>query len=667
MLVAVDIETSCGVKGCPGHNTGSANDEQADSGKCKHAVHFIHNKIDIIGVFDGKDYHNFKDDVSKFDAWINANNATFVCHGGKFDVKTLMRKGSTVAMQRYVGDTQCLGACVFNKVSDKWLKSYNDERVLENAKLPKGTRGHRVGSPLSLKTMAPYYLKVAKFWETPGNHNDENYNKLDCIYTYRLHEYLLRVAKEDGTLETYEKYIMPWQKLLVESEYEGVLIDEKLLHQMYAQALIDLEKAANEVHRAVQPCFNSYRENIIQKYTSESEEKCNAYIATRLKNESKQAGVRERYNASLQRRIEALPTKFNLNSPDQMLNILTWAGIDTLVDKRDKDTNEWIEKEGTDKFVLKRAKVKGNEFAAVILKYREKETEARYLKQYIEACVDGRIHCTFSLVGTRTGRMSCSGPNLQNVKGSLRAPFIVADPERYSVYTVDSSQIEPRNIAYLTGDKAMVTLFIQGRDYHNFATKKFFPKETEGIAEADIKKTHVVLRKTAKTGDLSIIYGTGEFTFQTMCLVREEMDIPLEECKKMVDSFRAGMQEVLAWKTRLEHQYKDGVKIRNRFGYPVQANGTKVKQTLFNTYIQGMSSQMIFHASLMARRDGLSKGLDIMPLIWVHDEVVWRIPKGQEADAVKLIDYYMKCYKLDTQHGRVPLDVEGHVADRWMK
>ncbi len=667
MKAACDIETSCGVKGCPGYNEGSA-DATDQEGKCKHALHHKLNKIDIIGVFDGKNYHNFGNDVKAFDDWVESNDADLVFHGGKFDLKTLMSKGSKIRLHRYRGDTQCLGACVFNKVTDKWLKQYNDERSEINATLPKNQGKHRFGTPLSLKTMAPFYLKVPKFWENPATHNDPEYNKLDCIYTYRLDDYLLRVAKEDGTLDTYQNYIIPWQHDLLEAEYEGVLIDEKLLQEMYVNAIREKGKAEDEVHAKVKPAFDSYRLSLIQDLTRDSEQKRDSYIANRIKNESKVPGVRDRYDAALRDRIGKLPTQFNLNSPDQMLKILTWAGINTLVDKKDKETNEWIEKEGTDKFVLKRAKViDKNEFAAVILKYREKDTECRYLKQYIDACVGGRIYCTFNLVGTRTGRLSSSGPNLQNVKGSLRAPFIIADPTKYSVYTVDSSQIEPRLIAYLTGDKQMVTLFMQGRDYHNFATKKFFPTQTQGVAEADIKKAHVVLRKTAKTGDLSIIYGTAEFTFQTMCLVREELHIPLEDCKTMIDSFRGGMTEVLAWKKRLEDSYKNGTKIKNRFGYPVQANGTKIHMTLFNTFIQGQASQMIFHSAHMAKIDLRKKGYDVNFLLLVHDEVVWRFPKGQETVCQNTVDFYMKNYKLDTPHGRVPLDCEGNMGDRWMK
>lgn len=659
-VVSVDIETSCGVQFCPGFGL-------SNSSKCDHAVHFKQNKIEVIGAYDGKDYYLYRD-VQQFDRDRISKGWQIVGHNFKFDYKTLKSKGSTLLPRDIVGDTQLLGACVKNKVDPQWLKNYNEKRKELNEQLPPKQR-HRVGTPLTLKTMAPYYLGIESFWENPTDHTDTEYNRKDCEYTYRLHAKLVDVARQDGVLGFYENYLVPWSKLLAEAEYEGVLIDEKRLHQMYADACRDLVKLEDAIHADLGECFGVYRNSLVDDLRIDSATRLQKYVETRLKDTSKVDAVTARYEESLQKAIKELPDKFNLQSNPQMLKILSWAGIDTTVEKRDKETNEWIEKEGTDKYVLKRAKVRDkNQFATKLLAYREKETEVSYLKQYINACVDGRIHCNFNITGTRTGRLSSSGPNLQNVKGALRIPFIIADPERYSVYTVDASQIEPRVIAYLTADPEMVALFREGRDYHNYATKKFFPKETQGVAEKDVKETHSGLRKTAKIGDLSIIYGTGAHTFQTMCLLREEMDLPIEVCQKMVNDFRNGMKGPMGWKASLDNQYKQGYPIYDRFGFLVQARDDKsVHMTLFNTFVQGMSSRMIFHASLMAFREFCRLGIDARPLLWVHDEVVWRFPKGKEEFCKKVVDRYMTCYKLDTPHGNVPLDVEGNLSSCWQK
>lgn len=659
MLAALDIETSCGVDSCPGYGL-------SNSSKCTHALSHIQNKIDIIGVWDGTGYHIFES-PKELDAARCKNDWQYVGHGLKFDYKTLKAKGSDMLPSHIVGDTQLLAACVFQKIPAKWLKEYNERRKELNADLPPKQR-HRVGTPLSLKTLAPYYLGIAPFWENPVSHDDPEYNRKDCEYTYLLHQKLVDHARTDQTLEFYKSYLVPWQKLLAEAEYEGVLIDENLLYKMYGEAVQELAQIEEKIHEHLDECFGKYRDSLVADLRRDSDERLEKYIETRLKDKSKVEAVTERYEESLTKKIADLPTRFNLASSQQVLKICEWAGIDTIVEKRDKATNEWLEKEGTDKYVLKRAKVAGNDFAAKLLEFRSKETEVSYLKQYINAVCGGRIYCSFSLVGTRTGRLSSSGPNLQNVKGILRAPFIIADPDKYTIYTCDSSQIEPRVIAYLTGDYEMVTLFREGRDYHNYATKKFFPVETRECSESEVKQKYSHLRKTAKIGDLSIIYGTGKYTFQTMCLVREEMAIPLERCEEMVQSFRAGMRGPMGWKKNLEEQYKNGVRIYDRFGFPVQArDDSSVHMTLFNTFVQGMSSRMIFHASLLAFREMCMLGLDAKPLIWVHDEVVWRFPKGKEEECKKIVDRYMTAYTLDTPHGKVPLDVEGNLASCWQK
>lgn len=660
MIASLDLETSCGVKDCPGYGN-------SNSSKCEHAVHHMQNKIDIIGVYDGKTYRIFRE-VPSFDAWRNKASPRFLGHGIKFDYKTLKAHGSGITLREIVGDTQLLGSVVFHKVPASYLKKYNEQRKVLNAALPPKQK-HRDGKPLSLKTMAPFYLGVDAFWENPATHDDPEYNKKDCIYTFDLHAKLLGSAEHDGTLKFYQDKLLPWTKLLAEAEYEGVLIDEPQLHKLYATAIGDTKRLETVVHSTATEAFSAYKKKLIRDLEKDNKTRCDSYISKRLKDKSKSEGVRKRYAESLAERIAQLPTTFNLNSPDQMKVLLGYHGVNMDIEKRDKETNEWIEKEGTDKFVLIRSKVRQKlPIARALLEYRQKNTEVGYLKQYINACVGGRIYCTFNATGTRTGRLSSAGPNLQNVKGVLRGPFIIADPKKYSIYTVDSSQIEPRLVAYYTQDQEMVLLFVEGRDYHNYATKKFFPKETTGCAEKDVKKSHEHLRKTAKIGDLSIIYGTGHYTFQTMCLVREEMDIPLDRCKDMVMSFREGMKGVFGWKKNLEESYNKGHRVFTFMGRPVQArDSSSVHMTLFNTDVQGSASDLVVDASLLARRRFYALGIDAKPLAWIHDEVVWRFPKGKEAFCKATVDYYMKAYKLDTPHGRVPLDCEGKVASCWEK
>lgn len=671
-LASLDLETCCGVPTCPGYRKGAADQDQQE-GKCKHAVHHKLNKIDIIGVWDGGRYYNFKDDVAAFDAATQKMNWEFVFHGGKFDYKTLKSKGSAIDLSRYVGDTNILGAAISRRVSKDYLEWYSEQRSILNEQLPKGSGKHRPGSPLSLKTMAPFYLGVEPFWENPATHDDPEYNKTDCIHTLDLHDYLLQEAEREGTIGYYYEFQLPWLKLIIEAELEGILIDEKLLHTMYAEAQKELAKIEAEVHETIEPCFREYRERQIAQLKTDSMVKCDNYIQKRVKNPAKHRAVRERYFSSLEAKIQKLPTTFNLASNPQMLHILKWAGIDTEIEKRDKATNEWLAKEGADKYVLKRAKVKEkNEFAAVLLKYREKETEVGYLKQYIDAVVDGRIYCSFNLTGTRTGRLSSSGPNLQNIKGALRKPFIFADPDKYDIYPVDASQIEPRLIAYKTAAPELVKLFQDGRDYHNYATHLFF-EETRSTPENEIKKKFPHLRNdVAKHGDLSLLYGTGKFTLQTMILTRAEKWFELDHCGKWCDDFKAGNKTILAWKMGLEEHYKKTHRLYNDFGAPV-VPGSSLFMTLFNGLIQGEASQRIFHASLMAYRDlRFKRKIDVKPLTWVHDEVIWRFPKEHSQLCKKVVDFYMTCYRLDTPYGRVPMKCEGHLGnakngDVWVK
>ncbi len=644
-LAACDIETSCGIPTCPGYRKGGA-DQDEQEGKCKHALHHKRNKIDIIGVWDGQNYFNFKDDVKAFDEATAKHQWVFVFQGGKFDYKSLKSKGSVISLQQYHSDTNLQGAAVSNRVTKEYLEWYSEERGRLNALLPKGSGKHRPGTPLGLKTMAPFYLGVEPFWENPLTHDDPVYNKKDCVYTYDLYWYFMEQMEREGTTNFHFNYQMPWTKLIIEAELEGILMDVPLLMNMYAEAQKELVKLEAGVHAMLGKCFKDWLKD---------------FQLPTLKNKYKREETVMKHLATF--------TQFNLQSNPQMVFILKWCGIDVDVEKRDKATNEWIAKEGADKYVLKRAKVREkNEFAAQLLKYREKETGVSYLKQYIDACHEGRIYCSFNPTGTRSHRLSSSNPNLQNVKGALRKPFKFADPERYYIYPVDSSQIEPRQIAYETCSQPLIKLFQEGRDYHNYATHLFFP-ETRSTPENDIKKKYPELRNdVAKHGDLSLLYGTGAFTLQTMILTRGERHVELEQCETWCDEFRQGTKDILAWKKGLEEEFKKTRRIYNRFGAPV-VPGDSVYMTLFNGLIQGQASQTIFHASLLAFRELWKQ--DCRPLTWVHDEVVWRIPKGRGDEFAnqcrERIDHFMCCFKLETPYGRVPLKCEGKMGNEWEK
>lgn len=655
MIASCDIETCCNVPECPDYN----------KSHCKegHSLHHLLNRITIIGVYDGKDYYNFGDDVEAFDLCVAKKKLELIFHGGKFDYKVLKAKGSKITPKHYFGDTLLLSHAITKNVPETFLKEYNERRLILN--LDKGSK-HRMGTPHSLKVLAPYFIKVQPFWETE-DHNDNEYNKKDCVYTFDLYTVLERISISDDTNTYYRTYLLPWNKLLIEAELEGVLIDVPLLHKMHKEAQEALAEIEEKMHEELEQCYASYLETIILKLEQDSEARFNDYISKRDNVDMEK--TKERYAASLIKKIEKLPKRFNLASPKQMLYILTYFCIDTSISKRNKEDNTYEDSEGTNKLVLKRAKViEENKFAARLLDYREKQTEVRYLEQYIKQTVGDRIYCSFSITGTRTGRLSSSGPNLQNIKGALRAPFIIADFSKYSIYTVDSSQIEPRVIAYLTCDQAMVKLFQDGRDYHNYATHLFFP-ETRTTPENDIKKVHKDLRNNvAKHGDLSILYGTGPETLATMCLVRGERHIELSKAKAWVKEFKDGMSGVLSWKRGLEGYYAKGGEIRDKFGAVVTARDKRsTHMTLFNSLSQGTASKMIFNASLMAQREFWRLRIDAKPLSWVHDEVIWRFPKGREEECQKIVDHYMTCYKLQTPYGRVPLAVEGQLADRWTK
>lgn len=104
------------------------------------------------------------------------NEVEFVGHRTDFDTKFLEISWGVDFNDFTVHDTRILGSLVRQRVPKAFLERYEAMRREANKKLVKG-QIHRKGSPLSLKVMAPWYLKVPPFWETPGNHDNEDYTR----------------------------------------------------------------------------------------------------------------------------------------------------------------------------------------------------------------------------------------------------------------------------------------------------------------------------------------------------------------------------------------------------------------------------------------------------------------------------------------------------------
>jgi len=601
MIVSLDIETKCNV-GC--------------EKKCDHALVPQRATITRIGVY-GK-YNDSKyvfresyrpEEFQNFLDQYKDKNVFYVGQNFKFDLLHLWNAGFRIPLDRWVGDTQLAASLVRDKVPDEFLEEYNALRVEKNKTLPKGY-GHRPGSKFSLKTMAPYFLKVEPFWEDPTNHDNAEYNLLDCEYTFKLWIKFEAEMAALGVLDFFNVRLLPWAKMLFQAEHKGIMLNLGLVDELEKEALLEAHSLKRQIDLAWSEPLALY---------------------------------------------EARTGKeFSLDSPLQLQDFLkTEMGLDI----RDMDGEETSGKE-----VLQRLVSQGREDIKKLLDYRHhKKLATSFYPSYREMQVAGTIHPSYNLSGTRTGRLSCSSPNVQQLPGDLHRLFH-ARPG-HSFICRDLAAIEPRLAAYYTQDRLLCQIMLEDRDFHSLNAILMFDLDCD---EKEVKEKYPQFRKIAKACGLALLYGAGANRIQATAQ-QSGVHISPDKARLIYRNFKAGYFEAFRFKLELDAlAAREGVStfFGRKHWYPRQ---DEIYMKAFNTLIQSSASDLLLAGAHKARTTLSQMNIAATPLLFIHDEVVFEVKDEVAKKAAKVIDDCLTSWVLSTKHGHIPLKVEGKIAGHWAK
>ncbi|MBI3632333.1 MAG: hypothetical protein HY225_02705 [Candidatus Vogelbacteria bacterium] len=301
-----------------------------------------------------------------------------------------------------------------------------------------------------------------------------------------------------------------------------------------------------------------------------------------------------------------------------------------------------------------------------LLKYREIQ---KLLSTYIDPLptqVDknSRLHTSLDQMGTTTGRLSSNNPNLQNIPASgeiakeIRRAF-VATPG-YKIAAFDYSQIEMRVLAWLSGDKALIDIFKNGRDIHSAVASKVF-----GVSESEVTKE---MRRKAKVINFGIIYGMG------VTSLKKNLGSTMEEAQTFYNNFFKQFPKI--------QDYFDKVKNEARTkGYTTTAYGrrryfpminsslpfvrSESERMAVNAPIQGTATADIIKLAMSRVDEKLTKGgliANARLLLQVHDELLYEIKDNHKIDEVVLM---IKHTMETVDRLPVPLVVNVSTGDNW--
>ncbi|MDD5750247.1 MAG: DNA polymerase [Candidatus Pacebacteria bacterium] len=349
--------------------------------------------------------------------------------------------------------------------------------------------------------------------------------------------------------------------------------------------------------------------------------------------------------------------EFNINSPRQVAEILfDKLGLSPLGMRK---TPGGVISTGADE--LKKIK-DTHPVVAFILSHRELSKLKSGFTDSLATMIDpkdGRIHPHFHQLGTETGRMSCSDPNLQNIPvktalgKKIRGCFV---PENGFVFlSADYSQMDFRAAASLSGDEKMLGFLEQGKDIHLMTASLLF-----GIKEKDVSEKQ---RRLAKTLNYGVLYGLGPLGFAN------RTGIPFKEAKQFISQYFETFQGIARFVEKTIAQAREeGFSLtmfgRKRFLPEIDSMDPRIKaqaeRIARNFPVQGTSADImkIAMAGIASKRI-LNKNCRL--LLQLHDELLFEV---KEDEAKKMEKIIMKTMESAADLA-VPLKVETKIGLDW--
>lgn len=634
-LLGLDIETECAVENCQDNS-------------CMHALDPYRARITVIGLTDADNIKRVFRGPDKVQQLVNMLTANpyynFTAHNGKFDVKFLIVHGAPrdLMIARWAHDSSLLAFTHQDKIPQSWLDGYEATR----RELNKTRRGnsHRAAGPHSLKTTAPYYLGVAPFWEAEDHDNDE-YVLKDAEYSLRLTNYMVNKLPADS-LKFYNERYLPWTKNLLDAELAGIRLDIEATENMQVEVANKLAKIEADIDALWAPHFKAWIEKQERELEAIYKEKAEKALA---KSKQPAKAVLQKYDDMLSKaksKIEPL----NIGSPAQ----LTWllrerlhlnpVGLDG-APSTDKEALELLSEQNADVKKLLEAR-------------KLKKLLNAFLPEYLAAQVKGRIHTNFNVTEARTGRLSSSNLNMQQVPGDLHKLF-VADPGHVLI-TRDLSAIEPTVLAYYSEDPQLCKLIIERGDFHSTNAHSMFNLECE---VSEVKKLYPKYRQVSKTVGLAVLYGAGANQVHRTLLQNGLHTFTLADAKAIVYRIRDLYAGVWNFKKELDSEMEQGSIIYNLLGRPIKIQDPQDSyMKSLNTLIQSSASDLLQDAAYK-----IKIWYGYQPLLLVHDEVVFQIPEELADEAAKTIEKTMTSTELRTKFGTIPIKVEGKQSREWEK
>ena len=480
------------------------------------------------------------------------------------------------------------------------------------------------------------------------------YGANDGFKTYALYKFQAQYLREDHPREDFRKmyYVfreveMPLIPLCTDMEMRGVEIRE------------DFAKELSED-------FN--------KEMVEVEAKCDAYV------EQFKQYILDHNNLM---RLTKGTCKINYSSPQQVAALFyDIFKLRSVSRKEPRGTGDKI----IQKFLStakKKDTKKSREFAEFLENYQRFKEIKKLLGTYVDKIPQVKepkinaVYTTYNQYGAKTGRFSSSDTvskiNLQNIPSKeKRIRKIFKARDGYKLVGGDFSQIEPRVLAFLSGDESMINAYKEGKDLYAIMgsqvyqlpyedCREFYP---DGTVNAEGKHR----RTTMKSVLLGIMYERGATA------IGEQFNKSAEWAQQLIDNFYKSFPKINQYRLKIEN-------MAETYGYVTTITGRKRRlpdmqledkddyryqeahRQSLNSVIQGSSADIMKLSMIAIYNDPRYKALDCHMIITVHDELIMEVPEEHIKEGVELLVGTMK--RVGHSLIDLPMSVDAEVNDYW--
>ena len=494
-----------------------------------------------------------------------------------------------------------------NSIEDTMLMSYVLDAGRNRHNMDTLAEIHLDHKTITFKDLVGSGKKEIKFSEV-NIEKAKDYAAEDADVTFRLYKKFKKSLQIEKISHIYEIFEKPMIKILAFMEIEGIKIDNKFLKTLSLKFQKKIEKIQKEVFKL-----------------------------------SKK--------------------EFNIASPKQLGEII-YNDLKIANLKKTKKGSF-----ATSASVLEDLAFKGHKFPQLVLDWRQlsklKNTYSDTLPEHINP-ITKRVHTSFLLAATTTGRLASSDPNLQNIPiksddgKDIRKAFIAE--KDHILISADYNQIEMRILADLADVKELKKAFKNNEDIHSLTASQIF--------DVDLKKVSEDQRRKAKAINFGIIYGISQYG------LAKQINVSNFEAEEFLNAYFGKFPEIKVYMDETIKFCRKSGFVNNIFGrrsHFISINDKNYnvrnfqERAAINAPIQGSASEIMRLAMIrLSKKLKEQKIQNTKMLLQIHDELIFETPKNDSKRISKIIIEEMTSVAKSDQHSfSIPLTVDINIGDNW--